>query len=202
VYASLLAIHRSQEESIRLLQQESCDVLPVVFTKGGASVLADACLANGRLTDAEASFAFDWGVLLQLGDDLQDVREDSAMGLRTIFSTADGPLDALTNRTLHFAQHVFTRMDALSAAPDALKDLLRRSSISLVVRAAGALPELYSRAYIAELETWSSFRFDFLAGRREKLARHKGRLAKLFEAFLAGAEDEPVFPVLPNSLLL
>ena len=94
------------------------------------------------------------------------------------------------------------RMDELTRAPEALKDLLRRSSISLVVRAAGALPDLYSNAYIAELETYSPFRFAFLKSRKEKLARHKGRLAKLFEVFLAGAEDEPVFPMLPSSLLM
>jgi hypothetical protein len=204
VYASLLAIHRSQEESIRLLQRESTDVLPVVFTKGGASVLADAYLAAGRLTDAEAGFAFDWGVLLQLGDDLQDVREDTGAGLRTVFSTAAaaGQLDALTNRTFHFALQVMARMEALTGAPEALKDLLRRSSISLVVRAAGALREHYSDAWIAEIETYSPFRFAFLGNRKERLARHKGRLAGLFEAFLAGGEDEPVFPMLPSSLLM
>jgi hypothetical protein len=207
VYASLLAIHRSQEESIRLLQrgqEDAADVLPVVFTKGGASVLADAYLASGRLTDAEAGFAFDWGVLLQLGDDLQDVREDTAAGLRTVFSTAAamGPLDALTNRTFQFALHVMNRMEALTGAPEALKDLLRRSSISLVVRAAGALREHYSDTWINEIETYSPFRFAFLSSRKEKLARHKGRLAGLFEAFLAGSEDEPVFPMLPSSLLM
>jgi hypothetical protein len=202
VYASLLAIHRSQEESIRLLQRDNTDVLPVVFTKGGASVLADAYLAAGRLTDAEAGFAFDWGVLLQLGDDLQDVREDTRAGLRTVFSMAAHPLDALTNRTLHFALHVMTRMEALTGAPEALKDLLRRSSISLVVRAAGALREHYSDAWINEVESYSPFRFAFLSSRKEKLARHKGRLAGLFEAFLAGGEDEPVFPLLPSSLLM
>ena len=137
VYASLLAIHRSQEESIRLLQHEPCNVLPVVFTKGGASVLADAYLAAGCLTDAEAGFAFDWGVLLQLGDDLQDVWEDSENGLRTVFSTAaaSGPLDDLTNRTFHFALRVMARMDAMTRAPEALKYLLRRSSISQIGRA-------------------------------------------------------------------
>ena len=204
VYASLLAIHRSQEESIRLMQGDHCDILPVVFAKGGTSVLADAYLAAGRVTDAEAAFAFNWGVLLQLGDDLQDLLEDSSKGLRTIFSSAanSGPLDVLTNRTLHFALEVMTRMDALGGAPVALKDLLRRSSISLIVRAAGELRDFYPAAWLAELETYSPFRFDFLGSRREKLARHKGRLAKLFEAFLAGAEDEPVFPVLPSSLLM
>jgi hypothetical protein len=208
VYASLLAIHKSQEQSIRLLRPDRSsddpgEVLPVVFTKGGTSVLADAYLATGLLTDAQAGFAFDWGVLLQLGDDLQDVREDSSNGLRTVFSSAAAvPLDALTNRTFQLAMRVMTRMDELTEAPEPLKDLLRRSSISLVVRAAGALPELYSDEYIAELETYSAFRFGFLASRAEKLARHKGRLARLFETFLAGAEDEPVFPLLPSSLLM
>ncbi len=94
VYASLLAIHRSQEDSIRLLERGTADdALRVVFTKGGASVLADAYVAAGCLTDAEAGFAFDWGVLLQLGDDLQDVREDSAKGLRTVFSGAPAQFD-------------------------------------------------------------------------------------------------------------
>jgi hypothetical protein len=208
VYGSLLAIHRSQEESLRLLESDTRDdVLPLVFAKGGSSVLADAYLAAGRLTDAEASFAFAWGVLLQLGDDLQDMREDSANGLRTVFSSAvsedtKSTLDALTNRTFHFALQVMTRMDKLGRAPEALKDLLRRSSISLVVRAAGALPEYYSTRYIAELEAGSPFRFGFLTSRREKLARHKRRLAAMFEAFLAGGEDEPVFPLIPSSLLL
>jgi hypothetical protein len=209
VYASLLAIHRSQEASIRLLGpdpggSDAGEVLPVVVAKGGTSVLADACLAAGHLTEAQARFAFDWGVLLQLGDDLQDLREDSRNGLRTVFSTAaaGGSLDALTNRTFHFALGVIARMEALTGAPEALKDLLRRSSISLVVRAAGELPEFYSKTYIAELETSSPFRFAFLESRKAKLAGHKGRLAKVFEAFLAGAEDEPVFPMLPRALYL
>jgi hypothetical protein len=219
VYASLLTIHRSQEESIRLLERGStADARRVVFTKGGASVLADAYLAAGRLTDAEADFAFDWGVLLQLGDDLQDVREDAAKGLRTVFSNvfiahngpfglcapaaAPGPLDALTNRTLHFATRVLGRMDGLDKAPGALKDLLWRSSVSLIVRAAGALRECYSEAYIAELETYSPFRFAFMASRKERVARNKGRLGMLFKSFLGGDEDEPVFPMLPNSLFL
>ena len=107
----------------------------------------------------------------------------------------------LTNRTFHFALRVMARMDAMTGGTEALKYLLRRSSISLVVRAAGALRELYSDGYIAELETYSPFRFAFLENRGAKLARHKARLAKLFEAFIAGAEDEPVFPVLPNSFL-
>ncbi|MGC1968734.1 MAG: hypothetical protein WA673_19895, partial [Candidatus Acidiferrales bacterium] len=80
VFACLLAIHRAQEESIRQMESaghgDEAEVLRMSCAKGGSSVLADACLAHGCLSGEESRFAFEWGVLLQLGDDLQDVRED------------------------------------------------------------------------------------------------------------------------------
>ncbi|MGA7409373.1 MAG: hypothetical protein WBW33_02745 [Bryobacteraceae bacterium] len=208
VYASLLAIHRSQEESIRLMDRhglaeqngQPLDVTRLVFAKGGDSVLADAYLAAGRLTAAEARFAFEWGVLLQLGDDLQDVREDAAGGIRTLFSQAMGcePLDELTNRTFHFTQRVMTELDELEAAPAALKELIQQSSYSLLIRAAGAARELYSRPYIARLETYSPFRFAFVDSRREQLARRQDLIEKLGEVFLAAEDDESWFSIAPR----
>ncbi len=204
VYRSLLAIHRSQEESIRLMDrngfagersEQTLDVTRLLFAKGGDSVLADAHLAAGRLTAVEARFAFEWGVLLQLGDDLQDVREDAAGGIRTLFSEAMGcePLDELTNRTFHFTQRVMTELDELETAPTALKDLIRQSSCSLLIRAAGAAREYYSQPYIARLEMYSPFRFTFVDSRRELLARRQDLIEKLGEVFLAAEDDEPVF---------
>ena len=43
---------------------------------------------RGWLNEEESRFAFEWGVLLQLGDDLQDVREDMQRGSVTLFSRA------------------------------------------------------------------------------------------------------------------
>jgi hypothetical protein len=201
VYASLLAIHRSQEESIRLMDarciEQPVDVTRLVFAKGGDSVLADAYLAAGQLTAAEARFAFDWGVLLQLGDDLQDVRGDAAGGIRTLFSDAMGcePLDELTNRTFRFTQRAMAELDELETAPAALKELMRQSSFSLLIRAAGAAREFYSRPYIARLETYSPFRFAFVDSRRELLAKRQDLIEKLGEVFLAAEDDEPVFGI-------
>ena len=110
VFDCLLAIHRAQEQSIGQLTSESqCDdaeALRVSCGKGGSSVLADACLAYGRLSEEESRFAFEWGVFLQLGDDLQDVREDLRRGSVTLFSQAAAigrPLDALAIRLLNFS---------------------------------------------------------------------------------------------------
>ncbi len=77
--------------------------------KGGTSVLADACLARGWLTGQESPFAFDWGVLLQLGDDVQDVREDLERGSMTLFSQPAMRGEALDERVIQlltFAEHV------------------------------------------------------------------------------------------------
>jgi len=208
VFDSLLAIHRAQEESLRLLRRGrpagAVDVLALSFAKGGSSVLADAYLAGGSVTGDQARFAFDWGVLLQLADDLQDVRGDRERGLLTLFSQASerGPLDEPTNRTLQFAQKVMAQLDAFRApGSEVLKELILSSSYSLLIRSAGEAGELYTKPYLARLENWSPFRFAFWRERRAQLARRGNVLKRLFEAFLAGDDDEPAFPWLPNTLM-
>ena len=108
VYRSLLAIQNAQEESVGLRREAGLppdQVLHGVFAKGGTSVLADGYLAAGLLTQEQEEFAFGWGVLLQLADDLQDVAEDLAAGTATLFSqTSTEPLDVVTNRVFEFGE--------------------------------------------------------------------------------------------------
>ena len=204
VFESLLAIHHAQERSILLLRTGDVDVVGLSFEKGGTSVLADVFLAVGSPAEAAASFAFVWGVLLQLGDDLQDVADDLASGRRTVFSEAAerGPLDHVTSRTLRFGEIVLGRLETLGdPGTETLRELMRRSSRSLLVRAAGQASDLYTPEYLRDLERFSPFRFGFLQECRRRLGRQTGSLARLFEAFLAGDEDEPAFPLLPASLM-
>ena len=208
VFDSLLAIHHAQENSLRLLRRgldrPGIDVLTLSFDKGGTSVLADGYLAAGSLSPEQARFVFSWGVLLQLADDLQDVRQDRRDGMLTMFTeraTAQ-PLDEVTNRTLHFGQRVMQWMEGLGG-PDcqALKELIQRSSRSMLIRSAGEAPDLYSAEYLAELETHSPFRFASLNSQRRQLVKRRGLLMQLFDVFLEGEEDEPAFPMLPGSLM-
>ena len=208
VFTSLLAIHRAQNNSIHLLRRgpdsQPVDVVKLSFGKGGASVLTDGYLAAGSLTPEEAHSIFCWGVFLQLADDLQDVRQDCQDGMLTVFSEIAGrePLDERTSRTLQFAQMVMRSMDRLPGGNcRELRELIERSSRSMLIRAAGETPDLYTRDYLAELETHSPFRFTFLNDRRKRLESRKGILNRLFEAFLVGDEDEPAFPLLPSSLM-
>ena len=216
VYAGLLGIHRAQQESLRFQSRGSgggeAELLRVSFSKGGASVVADALLASPTLSPAVERFAYFWGVFLQLADDLQDLREDGSGGALTLFTGAAGrePLDALTAKTLHFGSQAMRQMDSLPREPvpagnedwiDPLKDLIRTSSRTVVIRCAGELEEFYTPECLAVLERYSPCRFAFLRERRKQMAARRVATGRLFEAFLAGDDDEPAFPLLPSSLL-
>lgn len=217
VYAGLLGIHHAQQGSVRFQMRGSGSsedrILRVSFEKGGASVLADARLASHTLSPAAERFAYSWGAFLQLADDLQDLREDLDGGALTLFTRAAqrGPLDQLTARTLHFGLRVMCQMDSLPDGPPnfngeedwsgPLKDLIRTSSRSVVVRSVGEFSESYSPQCVAALERFSPCRFAFLRERRKQMATRRAAIGRLFEAFLAGDDDEPAFPLLPSSLL-
>jgi len=224
VFDSLLAIHRAQEESMAQLKcahrmnnspanstpnsthntLDNSALLRISCAKGGTSVVADAVLTRPCLTPEEIEFAFDWGVLLQLGDDLQDVREDLRHGSLTLFTHAIAqgkPLDALIAQLLHFSEQVACRMDHLPNGTSSLKSLLRMSWRSLVLMAVADISSFCSPAFIAELEPCSSFRFKFLRTRNESLTGRQTLYDALFEAFLeAGPGDRNTLPI-PHSCL-
>ena len=208
VFTSLLAIHGAQNNSIHLLRRgpdaQPVDVVKLSFDKGGASVLTDGYLAAGSLTAEAAQTIFCWGVFLQLADDLQDVRQDCEDGMLTVFSEIAGrePLDERNQSNAT----VWRIGDALDGSltrrklPRAQRTDRGKFAVP-VIRAAGEAPDLYTRDYVAALETYSPFRFSFLNDRRKRLESRKGILNRLFEAFLAGDEDETAFPLLPSSLM-
>jgi hypothetical protein len=197
VFDCLLAIHRAQEESIKQVGRpdyyDDTEVLRMSCGKGGSSVLADACLAHGSLGQEESRFAFEWGVLLQLGDDLQDVHEDMRRGSVTLFSRAVAqgrPLDSLAFQLLNFSERVGARMDRLPNGTRVLKELLKMSWRSLIISAVANSSEFFSAGFLDEAERCSPFRFEFLRARRDKLASRQGLYSILFDAFLETGDDD------------
>lgn len=191
VYESLLAIHQAQENSMAQSERgprpTDLELLRLSCAKGGTSVLADACLSHGFLRDAEARFAFDWGVLLQLGDDLQDVQDDLKHGAATLFSRAASAglrLDHLVRQLLAFSENVANQIEQLPHGDPALKHLLRMSWRSLILMAVARSHRCFSRSFLAEVEPTSPFRFGFLRARHKKLAGRRGLYKVLFESFL------------------
>ena len=208
VFESLLAIHQAQEESIAQLQASNRplsaeEVLRISCAKGGSSVLADACLVRPLLTLRESRFSFEWGVLLQLGDDLQDVAEDLQRGSQTLFTLAvrEGrPLDGLVRQLLYFSERVAEQMERLEHGSAALKELMRTSWRLLILMAAADAQSFFTRKFLAELEPCSGFRFGFLRKRKEKLAGRQALYAPLFDAFQEDAESQQGATPLPMVL--
>ena len=156
VFDCLLAIHRHRSKASAQLGSKSRfrgpiddrELLRISCAKGGTSVLADACLAQPWLREEESQFAFEWGVLLQLGDDLQDVQEDLRRGSATLFTraAADGrPLDGLVVQLLNFSQHVADCMDYLPHGSAMVKDLLRMSWRSLILMAVADAQQFFTK---------------------------------------------------------
>jgi hypothetical protein len=196
VFESLLAIHRAQEQSLGQVHGRhawtDAAYLRVSCAKGGSSVLADACLAYGSLAKEESQFAFEWGVLLQAGDDLQDVREDMRHGSMTLFSraAAEGrPLDGLAAQLLRFGEHAGRRMNELSGGSAVYNELLTTSWRSLILGAVADSSEFFSTAFLRKAEPFNPFRFGFLRARKSRLAGMQGVYSKLFSALSSTGRD-------------
>jgi hypothetical protein len=214
VFDTLLAIHRAQELSIAQLKNvcgldnladnsflnslDNSELLHISCAKGGTSVLADACLAQPTLNAEEIRLAFEWGVLLQLGDDLQDVREDLRRGSITLFTRAVAQgklLDPLIRQLLHFSKRISDRMDLMPGGTQSMKSLLRMSWRSLILMAVADVQHYCSPTFLAELEPCSSFRFSFLRARNERLTGRQALYDVLFDAFIeAGPSDRGKLP--------
>lgn len=90
------------------------EILQLSFYKGGASVLADACLVKGELTPNESTFAFGYGTFLQLLDDLQDRMEDASMKHQTLYSgiPLESHLDEYIEKLLRYIDCVLTSYES------------------------------------------------------------------------------------------
>lgn len=86
--------HRLDDESL----------LQISVEKGGTSVLTDAYLVRGGLAPDDADFAFGYGVLLQLMDDLQDFPQDLKHDHATLVTrqAALGSVESVVRRLRSF----------------------------------------------------------------------------------------------------
>jgi hypothetical protein len=189
VFASLLAINAAQLRSLALAAAPGIGhrgAVRIAVEKGGTSVLADGYLVAGSLTPAQEECIYGLGVFLQLRDDLEDVTDDRAAGLSTVFSSGDGQcLDEPTARALAIGRAVLDRLpcfDAPGAGP--VREIMTRSLQLTIADAAASFPARYVPAYLEALQRRSPFRFDALARHRRRLSRARGSLTGLLERWL------------------
>lgn len=197
VFESLLAIHDAQTNSMKLIQQNDAlsesNILKIVLAKGGTSVLADGFLVAGRLTGPQKHFLFGYGAYLQLLDDLQDVEDDYAAGLMTVFSSSafQAPLDWKLNKTYWFGEEVMKTLDHFEGKElDLFKSLMRTSMDLFIIEAIAQCPEAFSPDYVADLENHSPFHFSYIRKRKEKFTPNEGLLQLAIEEYLPAEKRE------------
>lgn len=188
VYQSLLAIHQAQTQSMYLIHSgdalSETEILKICIAKGGASVLADGYLVAGRLSNDQEYFLFGYGAYLQLLDDIQDVDEDHAAGLKTVFSGINQLLDTRINKTYWFGEQVMKSLPLFGGQHiDVFQSLMRKSMDLFIIEAIAQNSDYYSKKYVLEMENHSPFSFSFIQKRKEKFAPYNGLLLTAIEEF-------------------
>lgn len=103
VYESIYRIQEGQEHSLLQQHQEENNILKISIMKGGASVLVDGFLLDGVLDTQQQDFCMHYGFLLQLADDLQDIKEDAKNKHMTMF-TLHKDRNKLVKQFINFTQ--------------------------------------------------------------------------------------------------
>ncbi len=190
VFNSLLDIHDAQTNSLKLIQFPDSlseqETLKICLAKGGASVLADGYLVAGKLTVDQRYFLYGYGAYLQLLDDIQDVEEDHAAGLMTVFSKSlfSCSLDEKLNKTYWFGEHVMESLEFFDGRHiELFKSLMRRSMDLFINEAIAQDPDAYSHKCVATFECFSPFHFLYIRKRKEQFAPYNGFLLTAIEEF-------------------
>lgn len=169
VYESLLIIFEGQRKS--LTQQEGIsnpyerDMLDISIEKGGASVIADGYLIDGQLSKDEESFSFGYGFLLQLCDDIQDVKEDSENSHMTVMSQLAGKynLDSIVTKLINLTNYVVKEAKCFQCEnEDMIKKLIIDNCILMIIFAVAMAKEYFSKSYIKEIEKYLPFTLGYI----------------------------------------
>lgn len=169
VYESLLLIQEGQKKS--LYEQEVVsipyerDMLSISIEKGGSSVLADGYLVSGKLTKEEEIFAYGYGFLLQLCDDLQDVKADIKNNHMTIMSQLAGKydLDIIINKLINITIDIIDNATCFKGDNTReLKELIKDNCITMILFAIVASKEYFSKEYIDIISKYLPFSLKYV----------------------------------------
>ncbi|WP_204662271.1 hypothetical protein [Fusibacter tunisiensis] len=158
IYESLLQIHKAQVDSLEQQNSSlSMDTLKyLTFNKGAASVVADGYLVLGTLSNEQLDFLIGYGIVLQLADDLQDMKIDASVNHSTLFSTQN----SLTSKTdtlkklIYFSSLTLEKIvtQNVKFSTD-LKSLLSSSMTLLIGDAVHEQKEFFSKNILKYIES-------------------------------------------------
>jgi len=189
IYTLLLAMLDAQEVSLNQCQELNLDeILDISLYKGGISVLIDRFFVQKEITVRDLLFYLEFGLFLQLADDLQDIKEDSEKGSKTLF-TADlncKSAEQLVNKMLHF---LYQMTNSYPSANEPFKQFILSNCYQLIYSSIVGSKEFFSQEYLGKLECFFPVTFPFLEemyhNRLDKIDIHsQERYLKLLDELL------------------
>lgn len=150
------------------------DILGISILKGGSSVLVDGYLVRGEMTPEEIEFCMGYGFLLQLGDDLQDVKEDLKNNHITLMSQLAGKycLDTISNKLINFTIDLVGNLQCKNKDNEVrLKELIKNNCIMLILFSIGLSKEYFSKEYVKTIEGYLPFTIDYLENLKPKITK-------------------------------
>lgn len=186
VYKALLSIKRGQDKS---LFQQTCkipyekDILGISIEKGGTSVLADGYLIKGNLNCDEIWFFFGYGFMLQICDDIQDVKKDSESGHMTILSQISSicDLDIIACKLMNLLNFLLDNNNCFNNNGEKIKELIRKNCLLMVFIAIVKNKAYYSDDFITVLNPYMPWRESFIKKMDKKMAKNYNKIVNNLE---------------------
>ena len=174
VYESLLLIFKSQVNSLKQHGKENhlCkeDLLSISIEKGGSSVLVDGYLISGLMTKEEIEFCIGYGFLLQISDDLQDIKEDLKYNHKTIITemSKEGTLDKVVNKLINFTIELIDSFK-INNKNKSVITMIKNDCLMLILFSVVYNAEFFSVGYIKEVEKFIPYTIDYSLEIEEKI---------------------------------
>lgn len=176
VSESIKLIHQAQVESMRQCRSEELpreELLYISLFKGGTSVLADAYLIKGKLTDKERTYAYNYGAFLQLLDDLQDVKSDRDEGNQTLFS-----VEQTQEETVREIKTLISLIFKVNSPEDGdtdvqvkMKKVITNCTMLMIMETVGKNPDSVTSSFYKELEAVSKVRLKTYSALEKKIKK-------------------------------
>lgn len=188
VYNGLNLIHEGQIRSLKQQDDESIpyekDILGISIEKGGASVIADGYLIRGEMNKEEELFSYGYGFLLQLCDDLQDVKSDTENTHITLMSQLAGKykLDVIVNKLINLTIKVIDDAQCFVCEnSNELKKLIKNNCIYMILFAVIDNKEYFSEGYIDNILKYLPFSLEYCINIKSNLTKRFGELKSYYD---------------------
>lgn len=135
-------------------------VLNMLAYKGGMSVLIDYFYSVPDMKENAIIFYLQFGLILQLADDIQDIQEDRESDMKTLYSQVDNVWQREQNlfRLMRFTMDVFQQYNSEN---EQIRRFMLRNCMLLYEFAVLRSEEFFSEKLINEMEPYLPFHKDY-----------------------------------------